>query len=180
MGYIRHPNTNCLICSKPIYKRKSQVERNSGHVFCSVICYSKFNIREKPCLVCGNLIRAGLNKKTCGRSCANIHRAGIKYKLNRPRDKAVDQRRIKLKLFALRGEICEQCGYDKREVLHIHHLDRNRQNKKFNNLKLLCPNCHYEEHYLKKSWFNKNLPVSYLKSKLVVNAQVLSSKCIIK
>lgn len=87
--------------------------------------------------------------------CANKHRAGIKYKLNRPRDKVVDQRRLKLRLLKLRGLACEICGYNKIEILHVHHKDRNRKNNDLDNLKLICPNCHYEEHHLEKSWLKE-------------------------
>lgn len=58
---------------------------------------------------------------------------------------------------AERGEQCERCDYAKREILHLHHHDRDRNNNDFTNLLLLCPNCHYEEHYLEKSWLNDRL-----------------------
>lgn len=155
MGYIRNPNTNCIICDKPIYKRKCEIARNNGHVFCSMACYGKFSRREQPCLVCGTPIQARFNKKTCSRACANKHRTGIKYKLNRPRDKVVDQRSLKLRLLEFRGKVCEGCGYNKVEILQVHHMDRNRKNNHLSNLRLTCPNCHYEEHYLEKSWLRK-------------------------
>lgn len=155
MDHIRHPNTFCLICDKPVYKRKSEIARNNGHVFCSMVCYGKYCRKEQPCLVCKAPIQAHFNKKTCSRACANKHRTGIKYKLNRPRDKVVDQRRIKLRLLEFRGKACEGCGYSKIEILQIHHKDRNRQNNDLRNLELICPNCHYEEHFLEKSWLRK-------------------------
>lgn len=154
MSYNRHPNTSCITCSKPIYKRPWEISKNNGRVFCSMLCYGKSNRKEKPCLVCKTPILATLNKKTCSRACANIHRTGIKYLLNRPRDKVIDQRRLKLRLLKLRGQACEICGYDRIEILHVHHKDRNRQNNEMDNLKLICPNCHYEEHHLAKSWLN--------------------------
>lgn len=107
-------------------------------------------------MVCKKPILTGLNKKTCSRSCANIHRAGIKYKLNRPRDKVVTERALKVRLLKERGVVCERCGYNKKEILHVHHKDRNRNNNDLENLELICPNCHYEEHYSVKSWL-KNI-----------------------
>ncbi len=47
---------------------------------------------------------------------------------------------------------CERCGYKKFEILQIHHRDRDREHNALKNLELICPNCHYEEHYLQKSW----------------------------
>ncbi|MDP3997718.1 MAG: HNH endonuclease [bacterium] len=75
--------------------------------------------------------------------------------MNRPRDKVVSQRALKLRLLRIRGEKCERCNYDKREILQVHHKDGNRQNNEINNLEIICPNCHYEEHYLEENWLKK-------------------------
>jgi len=104
-------------------------------------------------LVCGKLILAGLNKKTCSRSCANKHREGIKYKLGRPsKDKVKTQGLLKIKLLRIRGNKCERCGFGKYQILEIHHKDKNRNNNNLDNLEIICPNCHSEDHYLEKSW----------------------------
>lgn len=97
------------------------------------------------------------NAKTCSRACANKNRIGIKYKIGRPRDKVVTERAQKIRLIAQRGTKCERCGYSKLEILHVHHKDRDRDNNDLSNLELICPNCHYEEHYLEKSWLNGSL-----------------------
>jgi hypothetical protein len=151
--YKRKPNTNCIICGKLIYKRPVEIKRNLGRVFCSVTCYGISCRKEKPCVVCGRMILASANKKTCSRACSNKHRAGIKYKLNNfRRDKVKSQRHLKLRLLKLRGRLCERCGYDKYEILQVHHRDKNHANNDLLNLELICPNCHFEEHYLEKSW----------------------------
>lgn len=146
--YKRKPNTECSICKKEIYKRPSQIKNNKGRVFCGSVCYGLSCRKEEPCIVCGKLILASLNKKTCSRSCSNKNRSGIKYTGARPKDRAIDLRRIKIKLFKIRGERCEGCGYCKSEIIQVHHKNRNRKDNSFENLELLCPNCHYEEHYL--------------------------------
>jgi len=148
----RNPNTTCLICSKPIYKRPVEIKRNKGRVFCSMPCYGVSCRKEKPCVICGKPILAGANRKTCSRSCANKHRAGIKYKMNQPRNKVKSQRMLKLRLLQARGKACERCGYSKYEILQVHHKDRDRSNNELGNLELICPNCHYERHYFEKSW----------------------------
>ena len=154
----RIPNVRCLICGKPVYRRPAELRLSKGRAFCSLICYGIAGRKEKPCISCGTMVRSGLNKKTCSRACANRHRAGIRYKLGRPKlDKVQNQRSIKIRLLLLRGEECERCGYNKREILHVHHKDRDRKNNDFSNLELVCPNCHYEEHYLEKSWLSGNL-----------------------
>lgn len=150
--YKRNPNTKCIICAKPIYRRPAETKR--GHVFCSQECYGISNRKETPCIVCKTPILASANAETCGRSCANKNRSGIRYKIGSPKDKVKDERTAKLRLMASREKICERCGYNKKEILNVHHKDRNKKNNDQTNLELLCPNCHAEEHYLKNSWMN--------------------------
>ena len=146
----RNPNTECNICGKSIYRRPAQVKLNSRRVFCSSNCYGVSCRREHPCIVCKKPILAGLHKKTCSRTCANKHRAGIKYKIGGPKDKVVNALALKKRLIAQRGKVCERCGYDNYKILHVHHVDRDRDNNKLQNLELLCPNCHAEEHHSKR------------------------------
>ncbi len=153
--YIRNPNVKCLECKRPIYRRPQEISRNGGRVYCSMKCYGIACRKVKPCIVCNKPILAGLNKKTCNRSCANISRTGIVYKNGRLRDMVVSQRALKIRLLNDRGKECEKCGFDKFQILHVHHKDRNRLNNSLNNLELICPNCHYAEHYLEKSWLNE-------------------------
>lgn len=150
----RNPNTVCSLCNSPIYRRP--VEMRKGRVFCSQICYGKANRKEHPCVVCDAPILASANKNTCSRACANTHRAGVKYHGRSPKDKVKNQRALKLRLLAVRGYKCEQCDYDKPEILQVHHKDRNRRNNDLENLALICPNCHAEEHYLGDSWLNRS------------------------
>ena len=151
--YKRNPNIECLTCKKSIYRRP--VEIKLGRVFCSSRCYGIANRREVFCVVCKKPILASAHAKTCGRSCANVHRAGIRYKIGSPKDKVKDQRAVKLRVFAVKGEICERCGYTKKEILNVHHKDKNKQNNDLKNLELLCPNCHAEKHYLERSWLKQ-------------------------
>ncbi len=146
--YKRKPNTTCRICDRAIYRRPLQIQKSNGGVFCSMACYGRSCRKEIPCAVCGIPILAGLNKKTCSRACANKHRAGIQYKINRPKDKVKAQKALKMRLLVIHGKKCQRCSYSKFEILQVHHKDRNRKNNLLNNLELICPNCHYEEHYL--------------------------------
>jgi hypothetical protein len=157
-SYKRKPNTKCAVCGKEIYRRPSEIKANKGRVFCGLVCYGVSQRIEIPCSVCGKLILSGLNKKTCSRACANKYRTGIKYKLGRPsKSKVKSQQLLKLRLLKIRGEKCEKCDYSKYEILQVHHKDRNRNNNELNNLALICPNCHYEEHFLEKSWLKNKL-----------------------
>lgn len=159
--YKRKPNTVCAICEKAIYRRPSVIKLNKNKVFCSQQCFGISCRKEVPCIVCGKPILSGLNKRTCNRSCSNIQRIGIKYKIGRPRDNAKHERALKIKILLERTKVCERCGYDKAEILQIHHKNRDRNDNNMSNLELICPNCHCEEHYLQKSWL-KNKPVDTL------------------
>ena len=128
------------------------LEQTGGRAFCSNACYGMYCRNETPCVICGTMILASLHKKTCSRKCANVHRTGIGYKNGSPRDKVRSQRSLKLRLLSARGKKCERCEYEKYEILQVHHKDRNRNNNNLDNLQLICPNCHYEEHFLEKSW----------------------------
>lgn len=151
--YKRKPNTKCAICGKPVYRRPSQIHDTKNRAFCSLVCYGISCRKEVPCAFCGKPILAGMNKKTCSRECANRCRAGIKYKLGRPlKDKVKSQQSLKIRLLKARGGICGRCGYNKHEILQVHHKNRNRNDNSMKNLELICPNCHYEEHFLEKSW----------------------------
>ena len=146
----RKPNTKCKICGKQIYRRPSEIERFEGRVFCSAKCYGISCRRETACAVCGKMILAGLNKKTCSRSCANKNREGVLYKIGRPKDKVFTLRAIKVRLLKERGSKCERCSYNKSEILQVHHKNRNKTDNSLENLELICPNCHYEEHHLQE------------------------------
>lgn len=155
--YKRTPNIDCAICAKSIYRRPSEIKAKGGRVFCGLVCYGVSQRKEKPCSICGKLILSGLNKKTCSRSCANIQRTGIKYHLGSPRSKVKSQQALKLRLLKARGQKCERCEYTKYEILQVHHKDKDKKNNNLSNLLLICPNCHYEEHFLEKSWLRKKI-----------------------
>ena len=146
--YKRKPNTKCFVCDKSIYRRPFEIEKTKGKVFCSLSCHGISSRKEVRCKVCDKVILSRLNKETCSRGCANKSREGIKYKINQPKNKALISKGIKMKLLKDRGEKCERCSYNKEEILQIHHKNRNRDDNSLKNLELLCPNCHYEEHYL--------------------------------
>ena len=59
---------------------------------------------------------------------------------------------IKSYLIEVRGESCEECGWNKihpntgKVPIDLHHKDGNSQNNKQENLILVCPNCHRWAH----------------------------------
>jgi len=146
--YKRNPNVECLVCGKEIYRRPVELERSNHRAFCSSACYGKANRKETPCVVCSKMIMAGANKKTCSRACANIHRTGLKYRVGGSKSKVKSQKALRIRLLKARGQCCERCGYNKVGVLQVHHKNRNKHDNSLENLELICPNCHYEDHFL--------------------------------
>ena len=76
----------------------------------------------------------------------------MSYNHNQPHDKVKNYKALKIRLLNKDGKSCKKCGYNKQEILQVHHKDKNRLNNDLGNLELICPNCHFEEHYLEKSW----------------------------
>lgn len=147
--YIRKPNCNCKICNKEIYRRPFQIKR--GNVYCSQDCFGKSCEILVTCVICGTEFQKGLHKKTCSRACANKLRIGIKYnQIGRPtKDKVKSVKALKERLLKLRGHKCERCPYSNIKILNVHHKIRRADGgtDELDNLELICPNCHAEEHY---------------------------------
>ena len=112
------------------------------------------------CAVCDNQFRAGLHKKTCSRACANKQKEGSTYKNGKPiKDIVKDLESLRKRLIVRDGNKCSRCGYDKLPILNVHHIAERSKGgtNDLSNLELLCPNCHAEEHYLRRE--NKKINV---------------------
>ena len=73
---------------------------------------------------------------------------------------------IKKKLLAagLKKEECEECGLGpiwngRRLVLQLDHKDGDRTNNAFENLRMICPNCHTQTHTFSKGKLRTNASV---------------------
>lgn len=147
--YVRRPNCYCKTCNKEIYRRPFQIAK--GNVYCNHECYAISCTILVACIICGNKYKKGLHKKTCSRACSNKLRIGNKYnQVGRvSKDKVKTNRALKIRLIELRGAKCERCPYSKVKILHVHHKIRRADggSNDIDNLELVCPNCHSEEHY---------------------------------
>lgn len=115
------PNCVCYTCSKHFYRRESKIL--SKLQFCSRVC------KEAQQVIGGPLALASYGDYTGTR-------AGHRY-----RELA----------FKVHPNLCNRCGYNRyKDVLVVHHKDRNRSNNTPDNLEILCPNCHEEEHFAAK------------------------------
>lgn len=113
-------NSECYYCKKKIYRKPSKLKKTkNGLFFCS---------QDHKCLA--QRISSGL------KDAQPSH-----YK-----DGSSNYRSI---AFSEHDKVCNNCGYNKHiEILQVHHKDRNKKNNLLNNLEILCPNCHSEDHYV--------------------------------
>lgn len=105
----------------------------------------------KLCPVCNKeftLVKSTktLKQVTCSVGCANtLFRSGP----NNPNYKeSMTEGTYRQRTLDLKGKKCNRCSYDENEhAIVVHHIDRNRNNNTFDNLEVLCANCHAIEHW---------------------------------
>ena len=133
---------NCLICNSLFHVIKN---RSTTAKYCSSKCYHKSMIgRGKTkynCFHCHIDFFAPktTNRKYCSRNCVNKASKEIFNPVFSTFRKMMLSRNMIIQ--------CNRCGFDKiKEILGVHHIDRNRKNNDLTNLEVLCPNCHSIEH----------------------------------
>ena len=155
----RHRNGvlyNCVECGKTYPDRKDQPSR-----CCSKQCRYKYHTRQNTivveCAWCHKEIRIKKFRYKrsisglffCGsqcHGCASRLDGGIKEVQPKQFGTATGEYTYR-DLFTDEELCCHICGYNKHiGVIQIHHIDKNRQNNKRDNLVPLCCNCHREVH----------------------------------
>ena len=129
---------NCETCGNEFNHICSRVNKAK---YCSAKCYNKSQIgrgfRSYSCVYCSKKFKdsPSRQRKYCSKQCVN------KCLKERFLPKFTTVRKAML----IRGLIdkCQQCGYNEfKEILGVHHIDKNRENNALENLMTLCPNCH--------------------------------------
>lgn len=106
---------NCLNCNKEI-KRK-------GKKYCNNTCQKEYEYKT----YIDNWL-SGIESGTRGKDQISLH--------------------VRRYLFEINNNSCQACGWNKinptsnKSPLEIHHKDGDYKNNSFENLQLLCPNCH--------------------------------------
>lgn len=152
----------CEVCGKEF----KTTPTSSKQFCCSRECGYKRKTKNRikySCLTCLNdiyaLKRKSGGRKYCSTSCKI--KALAKLTVERFEGKRIygqwaDSKAQKQWFLKTIG-MCQTCQYDKiPEILEVHHIDRNRKNNRFENLTLICPNCHSEEHFRRKDGQFKN------------------------
>lgn len=149
-------------CDKWHWKQKRYA---SDKNFCSKKCANYFrgidSRVESECALCGKKMEIGKFKFSLSKSglhfCCRNHK-DIAQRIESGmtalwpshfgtgvRVLGTDYRVIAFRRYPKK---CNRCGYDRViSILEIHHRDRDRNNSSIDNLEVLCPNCHQEEHY---------------------------------
>lgn len=163
-GEIKKSKTGHVFCSQTCSakfnnKDKKKSEETKAKIGRSLSKDKKnyvYKKIEKKCLYCNSLLTKRSQRKYCNNSCHQ------KYKNERYIKRWLDGKEkgtigkheegisvtIRKYLLKENNEQCQNCGwgeknyYTNKVPLEIHHIDGNWKNNNFDNLKLLCPNCH--------------------------------------
>ena len=116
------PNTTCSGCGSEFYRAPSKLKQaKHGYMFCSRRC------KEAAQTIGSATAIAAIMPAHYGDASANYRAKALVH----------------------HGPKCKRCGYDNIvHILQVHHVDRDRRNNDVENLEVLCPNCHMEEHFL--------------------------------
>lgn len=159
----------CEECKLFFNAPSGEVKRGNGK-YCSRKCssiaaskkhkkrYEEINTPNVECAYCHIMFYKNETKKKVSRSglyfCCREHKdlaQRIGSGIDQIKPSHYTKSPTNYREFYLRNadiSMCARCGYDKCSgILQVHHLDRNRKNNTMENLIVLCPNCHEEEHY---------------------------------
>lgn len=148
---------NCLVCNKEFYVPKY---REEGAKYCSTEClnHGQYKVHEKTCEGCGEIFHVSnsrIRRKYCTPECKTLK--SKKEKEIRKQSQALvilrrgrNSGRSLKNLFRQAGIPlkCEHCGYDKAvHNIEMHHIDKNPNNNKLENISCLCVMCHRDLHW---------------------------------
>lgn len=153
----------CRTCQIQFSVKSSEVARGGGK-YCSRSCSSKAPRGEKvhnsTCSYCHATFYRNSSKKQNSKSglqfCCREHKdlaqqiaSGFKEIQPQHYTGTTLYRKTAIQHY---GPRCMRCGYSKIvEVLEVHHRDRDHSNSAIENLEVLCPTCHCEQHFLTQS-----------------------------
>ncbi len=159
--------TNCEYCKEEFECSTRRFNHNTKYnlkIHCSKECSYKAKVKNVivKCNYCNKEIvkkKYNLNKTKsgnyyCNKSCANsknntLYKTGEKHPNFTNGKGSYRSRKLKDSDFS-----CENCGIRDKRVIEVHHIDKNRDNNKLDNLKILCANCHLIEHHEEKKLKN--------------------------
>lgn len=154
---------NCLQCQQEFSASIHELNRGNAK-FCGRSCASKFNKQKlspkEPnynCITCGIKFYVSPKRRYgsksgfffCSRGCKDKAQT-IEFGLHEIMPDHYGSGKSSYREIAFRYHpgICMRCDWAQiPQVLQVHHMDRNRENNKIENLQVLCPTCHEVEHF---------------------------------
>lgn len=153
---MRNPNTVCVVCNTPLYRRPSQMAQTKAS-YCSDECrlspkspQGRQRLEKRECEREGCDVVFKPNRKEvrfCSRSCANVLRRGQHYEKNRPWRNSNERRYLILKdAFGFETCMVEGCVYSR--CYDIHRFLPGKEGGEYiiGNMFAICPNHHAELH----------------------------------
>ena len=151
------PTKACEACTKNFYAKPSHIARGWAR-YCSKICQNESQKTGKiiKCGMCSQEIyrtpkhhkHSKSNKFFCSKSCQTLWRNSVVYVgVKHPNWKFGKHTYRNVLLKSAIPKVCKLCKTDDIRVLAVHHIDRNRNNNKIQNLVWLCHNCHVFIHH---------------------------------
>jgi hypothetical protein len=148
--HLVNPNNRCKCCGKirPYEKR--------DNFYCSKECWTKSKMVEVKKLhgiivECLNCNTETNNSKFCSRKCAQEFKSKElikKWLAGESFPQMKFPKPLKKYLIQIKGNKCEKCDWCEahpitgKVPIQLNHIDGNSSNNSYENLELLCPNCH--------------------------------------
>ena len=147
---------SCKKCSHNFYIKPSHKKLGEG-IYCSRKCFDLGRRKGKVvlCAKCGKAFYAPQKQLRLSKSKLYFCRKEcyLRYQIreNHPRWKTGESSYLPL-MREKRKQICQRCGMKNKQVLLVHHIDKNRKNNVLSNLAWLCRNCHHLVHKYHETW----------------------------
>lgn len=150
------PHVACRLCKKEFYTKPNWLKLGYGK-YCSRVCSSLSRRKGKQitCAICSKEVYKSLKsikgsqsgKLFCSKKCSLIWHNSYFIQEKSGNWKTGE---FSYKRHVLRSGVkafCRLCEKNDKRILLVHHLDKNRENNRLNNLTWLCHNCHFLVHH---------------------------------
>lgn len=158
---------SCAYCHNNFNAPLKEVARGNGR-YCSRSCGARVRAQalaeekkkervDLTCASCGAVFQRPQSAKRssrhgvyfCSRSCKDMGQRIGGVEAIQPPHYGTGASSYRAAAIRSHGARCIRCGYSRFiEVLQVHHKDRDRSNASIDNLEVLCPTCHEEDHFL--------------------------------
>ena len=154
---IKKTETQCNYCKKIFFKLPNQITKSKNN-FCSHSCSAKYNNPilftkdKKQCDICNKNFLSNNNHKSLCYKCSRVQTFDLELKNWIENticfDGVILPPRIREYLIKINNYQCCQCGWKKINIvtgkcpLTVHHKNGDAHDNRYDNLQILCPNCH--------------------------------------